>query len=101
MKKIPDDIQRLDERIKKLQEQEKEARKNKPESDIAYASKVGFRVGTEMLSGVLVGGALGYFLDRLFEMKPLFLITFLFLGGAAGVLNVYRFVKSEENKRSR
>lgn len=101
MKKIPDDIQRLDERIKKLQEQEKEAQKDKPESDIAYASKVGFRVGTEMLSGVLVGGALGYFLDRLFEMKPLFLITFLFLGGAAGVLNVYRFVKSEENKRSR
>lgn len=99
MKKIPDDIQRLDERIKKLQEQENQARKNKPETDVAYASKVGFRVGTEMLSGVLVGGALGYFLDRLFEMRPLFLIIFLFLGGAAGVLNVYRFVKSEENKR--
>ncbi len=101
MKKIPDDIQRLDERIKQLQEQEKQARKDKTESDFVHASKVGFRVGTEMLSGVLVGGALGFLVDRFLETKPLWLIIFLFLGGAAGVLNVYRFVKSEENKRSR
>lgn len=64
-----------------------------------HASKAGFRVGTELLSGVLVGAALGYFLDRLLGTQPWLLILFIFLGGGAGVLNVYRFVKSEENKR--
>ena len=52
-----------------------------------------------MLSGVLAGGAIGYFLDDWFQTKPLLLVIFLFLGGAAGVLTVYRFAKSEEKQR--
>ena len=100
MKKIPEDLEKLGERIDAMSRKEKDARKAKNESSFAYASKVGFRVGTELLSGVLVGGAVGYVLDRVFETQPLLLIIFLFLGGAAGVLNVYRFAKSEEKKRS-
>ncbi len=99
MKKIPDDLKRLGERIDELNKKEIAARKDKPESSFAYASKVGFRVGTELLSGVLVGAAVGYILDKLFDTQPLLLIVFLFLGGAAGILNVYRFAKSEENKK--
>ncbi len=99
MKKIPEDLKQIDERIKKLTAKEKEARKDRPESDFAYATKTGFRVGTELLSGVLVGAALGYFLDKLFDTKPLLLIIFLFFGGAAGFLNVYRFVKNEEQRK--
>lgn len=99
MKKIPDDLKRLGERIKDLNKQEAEARKDKPESSFAYATKAGFRVGTELLSGVLVGAALGYVLDKVFVTQPWFLIAFLFLGGAAGILNVYRFAKGEDNKK--
>lgn len=99
MKKIPDDLRRLGERIEALNKKEAEVRKDKSESGFSYASKVGFRVGTELLSGVLVGAAIGYILDRLLDMRPLLLIVFLFLGGAAGILNVYRFAKSEENKK--
>lgn len=99
MKKIPDDLKKLGERIQDLNKKEASARKDKPESDFAYASKAGFRVGTELLSGVLVGAAIGYFLDRALETKPLLLIVFLFAGGAAGILNVYRFAKSEESKK--
>lgn len=99
MKKIPNDLKRLGERINELSQKEAEVRKDKPETGFAYATKAGFRVGTELLSGVLVGAALGYFLDRLLATQPLFLIIFLFLGGAAGILNVYRFAKNEENKK--
>ncbi|MDY4841877.1 MAG: AtpZ/AtpI family protein [Alphaproteobacteria bacterium] len=94
MRKVPDDIKSMDERIKRLQKQEVEARKPKKESAFVYASKNGFRVGTELLSGVLVGAAIGYLLDGYFGTRPWLLIVFLFLGGAAGFLNVYRFVKS-------
>lgn len=100
MKKMPDDLKRLSERIEKFKQKEADARKEQKESGFAYASKTGFRVGTELLSGVLVGAAAGYFLDIFFGTKPVLLIVFLFLGGAAGILNVYRFAKSEENKRS-
>lgn len=99
MVKIPNDLKELSERIEKLKQTEADLRKDKPESGFAYATKTGFRVGTELLSGVLVGAAAGYFLDLFLSTKPILLIIFLFAGGAAGILNVYRFAKSEENKR--
>lgn len=99
MDKIPEDIKRIDDRIKKLKAKEAVARKDKPESQFVYATKTGFRVGTELVSGVLVGAAVGYFLDRIFDTRPLLLIIFLFFGGVAGFLNVYRFVKSEDTNK--
>lgn len=99
MKKIPDDIKQIEERINKLKATEAIARKDNTESEFSYATKTGFRVGTELVSGVLVGAALGYFLDKLLGTQPIFLIILLFLGGAAGFLNVYRFVKNEERSK--
>lgn len=99
MKKKPDDIAKIEARIKDLQDKERIFRREKPESSYAYAAKVGFRVGTELLAGVLVGAALGYVLDLYFGTKPWLLVTFLFFGGAAGFLNVYRFVKNAEDKK--
>ena len=99
MKKIPDDLKSLEERINKQRAAEKAARRDKPESEFAYAAKTGFRVGTELVSGVAVGAALGYFLDKLFGTQPVLLITCLFFGGAAGFLNVYRFVKNESKNK--
>ena len=51
MKKIPDDLKSLEERINKQRAVEKAARKDRPESEFAYATKTGFRVGTELVSG--------------------------------------------------
>ena len=100
MKKIPNDISELDKRIKDLQNQEESFKKIKPDSSFVYAAKAGLRVSTELLSGVLIGAGLGYLADRFFDTKPLLLIIFIFLGFGAGFLNVYRFVKSEDKKRS-
>ncbi len=100
MKNVPEDLKKLDERIKSLQKQQKnKADSRKDETDFERFSRIGFRVGTELLSGVLAGGAIGYFLDDWLETKPWLLIIFLFLGGAAGVLNVYKFAKSEEKRK--
>lgn len=99
MKKIPDDIKQMDERIRKLKAKEQRARQDEPESRYANAAKIGFRIGAELISGVIVGGGIGYLLDDFFETQPLLLIIFLFLGGIAGFLNIYRFVKSMEKEQ--
>ena len=99
MKKIPDDIKQMDERIRKLKAKEQRTREEKIESQFAHAAKVGFRIGAELISGVIVGAGIGYLLDILFGTRPLLLIIFLFLGGVAGFLNVYRFVKSMEKEQ--
>jgi ATP synthase protein I len=53
---------------------------------IAY----GFRMASELVAAVLVGGLIGYVLDRLLGTTPwLFLVLFL-LGFVAGIVNVLR-----------
>ena len=58
----------------------------------AGASPMGIamRVGVEMVSALLVAVAIGWALDRWLGTKPILLAVFVLLGGAAGVLNVWR-----------
>ena len=51
---------------------------------------VGLRVGIELVSALVVAVAIGYGLDYLFGTKPILTAVFVLLGGAAGVLNVWR-----------
>ena len=53
----------------------------------------GIQVGVELIAGVVVGGLMGYGLDRWFETWPLWFIVFFFLGAAAGMLNAYRHIR--------
>jgi ATP synthase protein I len=48
------------------------------------------RASSELAAGVIVGGGLGYLLDRQFGTLPIFLIIFLMVGMAAGFLNLYK-----------
>ena len=50
----------------------------------------GFRLSSELVAGVIVGGIIGWVLDRLLGISPWGLIVFLLLGFVAGVLNVMR-----------
>lgn len=50
----------------------------------------GYRLASEFVAGVLIGGLLGFGLDKLFGTLPLFLIVFLLLGFGAGILNMSR-----------
>ena len=94
MKKIPEDIRELEEKI--ARQREKENRLREP----AGAAGVGLRIAAEFLSAVLVGGAVGYVIDRMAGSRPFFLTAFLFLGGAAGILNVYRLAKAEDERKT-
>ena len=51
---------------------------------------IGLRVGIELVSALVVAVAIGYGLDTLLGTKPILSAVFLLLGGAAGVLNVWR-----------
>lgn len=49
-----------------------------------------FRLSTEMVAGLVVGGGMGWLLDRWLGTAPWFLLVFFVLGMAAGILNVFR-----------
>ena len=49
-----------------------------------------FKLGSEMVSAVLVGTIIGFILDSWFDTKPWLIIIFFFLGAFAGMLNVIR-----------
>jgi len=51
------------------------------------------RISVELVATLAVGAGIGYMLDAWLGTAPLFMVVFLFLGGAAGVSNVYRVVK--------
>ena len=48
------------------------------------------RVATEIVAGVVVGGLVGWVLDRWLETTPLLMIVLLFVGAAAGMMNIWR-----------
>jgi ATP synthase protein I len=56
----------------------------------ASAMAVGFRLSSELIAGVIVGGLLGWGFDRLLSTSPFGLIVFVLLGFVAGVVNVVR-----------
>lgn len=54
---------------------------------------IGFRIGAELVASVLVGTGIGWVLDSWLRTGPWLMVLFLLLGGAAGVLNVHRFMR--------
>ena len=50
------------------------------------------RVATELLAGLLIGACIGWTIDKWLNTSPWFLIIFFLLGGAAGILNLWRIV---------
>ena len=49
-----------------------------------------FRIGIELVAGVVVGVLIGWALDRWLDTAPWLMVLFFFLGSAAGMINVYR-----------
>ena len=54
----------------------------------------GMRAGVELIAAVMVGGGIGYALDRWLDTRPVLLLVMLLLGITAGLTNVYRMTKS-------
>ena len=85
-------------RIDELQAQLKKARGTveKPRESSAVSHRqtaVAYRVLVDMIAGLLVGGFLGYWLDRWLGWAPWSLVTGLVLGFVAGVNNAWRAIR--------
>lgn len=68
-----------------------------PDPDVAGRGRAmgqALRLATEFVAGVVVGGFIGWALDRWLETTPLLMVVFLLLGAAAGILNVIRTAKA-------
>ena len=88
----PEDLKRLGERVDAAR------RKSARPDDGAAPSSLGiaFRLGTELVSAVIVGAGLGWGIDWAFQhwahvtTRPVGMVVMFFLGALAGIRNVYR-----------
>ena len=76
----------------KRQDTEETARAKQSASNggIGKAMGTGFRVASELAAAILVGGGIGWYLDKWLGTPPWFLLLFLMLGIVAGFWNVYK-----------
>lgn len=68
--------------------EEAERRREARSAVAGYAAA--FRLSTEFISAIVVGGLLGYGIDWALGTAPWLMIVFVLLGFVAGVLNVLR-----------
>jgi len=87
-KKIEKKIQELSAKIEDTQVSKK------PTDNTASNMSFAFKISSELIAGIAIGGFAGYYADEYFQTKPLFLIIFLLLGVAASLLNLYREMKN-------
>jgi len=87
-------MERLKASLAKARETGADVRRNPGTPDRAKGGdsgmSLGMRAGSEFISAVVLGVAIGWGLDRLLGTNPGFLIAFFFLGVAAGVWSVIR-----------
>jgi ATP synthase protein I len=62
---------------------------------------IAFRLVADLLAGVIVGGGIGWALDRVFGTSPLLLIVMFLLGVAAGMRNLMRTAREMNQRQGR
>ena len=58
-----------------------------------------YRISTELLGALIVSVVIGLLIDKVFDSKPIGLITLIILGFFAGLLNIYRLIRRIENSK--
>jgi ATP synthase protein I len=90
----PNDLEARRARLRKAIDAHEAQKRAEEERDRGQGTMAGIgaalRLSTEFVSGVVVGGVLGYLFDWGLGTTPWGMIIFLLLGFAAGVLNVLR-----------
>ena len=88
----------LQERLQKARGPRKVCQEETSQSKMGVA----FRLVSDLLAGVIVGGGIGWALDRFFGTSPLLLIVMFLLGVAAGMRIVIRTARqmNEDQNRS-
>ena len=97
MKKTPE-IESLTNKIEAFKKKEKAKAVAAQTPVQAQGAAKGFNLCIEFLCGVFIGLAIGVFLDKVFDTTPIYLAVFTIFGGAAGVLNMYRYAKLKDGE---
>lgn len=95
---------RLDELGEKLDTVKKDGEPEKATHSGGTGMAIAMRMGSEFIVAVLIGGAIGWQLDRWLDTTPFLLFIFIMFGFAAGMQNIIRVGKGitalEAAKRS-
>ena len=91
-KKYDLSIEELDTQLLKARERNQDPLKQKTEKKSEKDGPLGlaFRVSVEIVSAVAIGTLIGLLFDNWLGTRPWLMLLFIVLGGAAGILNVYR-----------
>ena len=89
------DLEKLESRLHDARQRNHDpaAKKNAKNPLPGSALGLAFRVGVELVSAVAIGLGIGWLLDQWLDTRPWLMLVFIFLGGAAGILNVYRMAR--------
>lgn len=96
----PSDLDAFGAKLKAARERV-EADGNGPrKSPVDNVTGVAARISIELVVGLCVGLGIGWAIDRWLGTKPWFMLGMMFLGLAAGVMNVARLAKEIERRQS-
>ena len=91
----PQSKEDFDTRLHRAQEYNKAKGRVEKSGSSQSGKGLAFRIGTELVVAVFVGGMIGFLLDMWLNTKPWLTILFLFLGNAAGLLNIFRLTSNQ------
>jgi ATP synthase protein I len=91
-------LAQLEERLKKARGTESVVRPQQALPQSSNRLGIAFRLVSELVAGVIVGGGIGWALDHVFRTSPLLLIVMFLLGVAAGVMNVVRTARQMDEE---
>jgi len=89
----PEALKDFDARLRKAQEAQQSGffakqlkGEDRPQEGMGFA----LRIGVDLVAAVAVGTGIGWGLDYWLGTRPWLMLVFILLGGAAGMLNVYK-----------
>ena len=84
-------VKELDSKLDRVRESEVAAKAAGQQTRMSGRGMAyGFRMASELVAAVLVGGLIGFFLDYLLGTSPWLFIVLFLLGFVAGIVNVLR-----------
>jgi len=89
-------VEEMDAKLKAARAANPKPRQNEAPSNVMSQRQTGvaYRILVDMIAGLLVGGFLGYWLDRWLGWTPYSLVVGLVVGFAAGVNNAWRAIRA-------
>ncbi len=91
-KKMENIIEEQDKISKKIEEFKDKYQKPYTDDNRNSSSAFGLamRITTDLMSGIIIGGIMGWSFDKLFGTEPWLLIIFFVFGVCAGIINVIK-----------